>query len=235
MEHRDKLLNEIGELGTLLLSEGTLDSTLRRVAELAVKVIPACDGAGVSLVDDGRVTTRGAANELTERVDSCQYELDEGPCLDAIRDGRLLKIEVMREETRWPRYTPRAVEAGVVSSLSVPLMVRDDTVGALNLYSLQDTFGAEDERMAFVFAAQSAVALANAETYQKARDVAGQLSQALESRDVIGQAKGILMEREHCGPKEAFDILVRTSQRLNRKLRDVAQQVIDSAAGRPEG
>ena len=115
-----------------------------------------------------------------------------------------------------------------MSALSVPLRIREDNVGALNLYSRQQSFDDNDERVATEFALQATVALANARAYEKSQLLVTQLEQALETRDVIGQAKGVLMQRDGCDADEAFQQLVLISQRRNVKLRDIALEIVGS-------
>jgi GAF domain-containing protein len=222
MRSDDDLAGRLAELTGMLLEDEALDVMLRRVADLSVAIIPACDAAGVSLARDGRVLTYGATDPVTERLDSYQYETDEGPCLDALRVGEPFVIRSFQDETRWPRYTPKGRRQGVVSSLSLPLVTKKQVTGALNLYSLTQSFRGDDVAVAEPFAAQAAVALRNAHAYQRTRDLVDELNEALASRDVIGQAKGILMAQARCGPDEAFDILRQESQRRNIKLRNVA-------------
>jgi GAF domain-containing protein len=222
----DDLAGRLAELTGMLLEEEALDVMLRRVSDLSVAVIAACDAAGVSLARDGRVSTYGATDPVTERLDSYQYEMDEGPCLDVLRVGEPFVIRSFLEETRWPRYTPKGRGEGVVSSLALPLVTRNQVTGALNLYSLTQSFDSDDLAVAEAFATQAAVALRNAETYQRTRDLVDGLNEALASRDVIGQAKGILMAQARCDPDEAFDILRAESQRRNVKLRDVAAGLV---------
>lgn len=108
--------------------------------------------------------------------------------------------------------------------------MREKVVGALNLYSRSDPFGEADERAAYELATHAAVTLANAQAYAQTQALVGHLNEALKSRDLIGQAKGIIMERERCSPERAFEILRSVSQRANLKLRDVAQEVVDTGA-----
>ena len=217
---------DVAELATLLLTEQTFETSLRRVSVLAVDTIPSCDAAGVTLVDEGAPSSETVSDEFTLQVDTYQYEANEGPCLDAVRTGQVHRSASMADEDRWPKFSPRAADAGVLSALSVPLRVKDDNVGALNLYSRTNAFDPRDEEIAQGFARQASVVLINARAYAKARELIDQLNEALESRDVIGQAKGIVMEREACGPDRAFEILRSTSQRRNLKLRDVATQIV---------
>jgi GAF domain-containing protein len=220
----------ITELSRLLLGEEALDLSLRRTAELAASVIPTCETCGVTLVDQERIETRVALDEVAERVDLSQYETGEGPCLDAIRAAEPTKIVSLQRETRWPRFTERAVDVGLESSYSVPLLVEGDVVGALNLYSLSRAFTEQDEQLAARFAEQAAVSLANARAYNRSRELVNHLREALESRDLIGQAKGIIMEREGCSADEAFAILRLVSQQQNVKLREVARRLVQAAS-----
>jgi GAF domain-containing protein len=225
----DGLTRRMAELTGTLLEEQSLDVMLRRVSDLFVAIIPACDAAGVTLGRDGRVSTYGATDSIAERLDSYQYETGQGPCLEAVRTGEPFAIRSFETETRWPRYTPRARAEGAVSSLSLPLGTAAGVAGALNMYALTpaQTFSDDDFAVADRCAAQAAVVLRNAYTYHRTRDLVDELQEAVASRDVIGQAKGILMAHVRCGADEAFHMLRRESQQRNIKLRQVAEEVIE--------
>jgi GAF domain-containing protein len=167
---------------------------------------------------------------VAERLDTYQYDNDSGPCVDAIRTGELIGISSLALDNRWPRFAEEAAKEGLQSSYSVPLKVDSRTVGALNLYSLGGRFLDRDEAISRQFAYQAAVTLANAQAYQQAQDLVDNLRVALESRDVIGQAKGIIMERERCTADRAFEILRTLSQARNVKLRDLAQRVVETGS-----
>ena len=201
---------------------------MNRIAGLAVTAIPACDTCSVSLVEGHSIITQVATDARAERLDTYQYDNDSGPCLEAIRTDEFYKIASMAEETRWPEFTTRAAEEGLQSSYSVPLRVDGHTVGALNLYSWAAPFQDSDVEISHAFGHQAAVTLANARAYQQAHDLVENLRVALESRDVIGQAKGIIMERERCTAAEAFETLRSVSQARNVKLRDLAQRVVET-------
>lgn len=208
------------EVARLLVAEHTVADTLARIGRLAVETVDGCDHAGVSLIERRKVITVGASDEVPAMVDAIQYEVDEGPCLDAIRRHEVFIVESLSVETRWPRFSARAArETGVESMLALRLFVEADTMGALNLYSRKpDAFTADAQAMATVLAAHAAVAL-------NAAQRESEFHEALGSRDMIGQAKGMLMAREGISADEAFDALRRASQRLNMKLRDVAERV----------
>lgn len=231
-DHTDELQGLVGELALLLLAEETLDSTLRRTAHLAVSMIPNCDMCGVSMAIEGRMGTRVSTGDVAQQMDDCQYIADEGPCVETIRSGLATRVPSINQETRWPDFLDAATRAGLVSSYSVPLMVRDETVGAMNFYSMTGAFEQSDEQAVLDLTNQAAVTLANASAYKQTTELVKNLGAALESREVIGQAVGMIMQREGCGSDEAFRILRSMSQKRNEKLRAVAQRVV--GARRPE-
>ncbi|MGH8886175.1 MAG: GAF and ANTAR domain-containing protein [Egibacteraceae bacterium] len=228
-----ELQESFAVLSGLLLDEETVESTLQQIAALPVRLLEHCDAVGVSLVADDHIETTVATDLIAQEVDELQYSTREGPCLDSIRQRAVVRIDSMAQERRWPTYVPQAADKGVLSSLSLPLEVRGHALGALNCYSRREhAFAETDLDLVGLFASHAAIALANSQIYARNVQLGRQLQQALESRDVIGQAKGILMEREHKTSGQAFEMLVRISQRSNQKLRDIAQQVINSTVGR---
>ncbi len=198
----------------------SVQATLDRMVRLAVETIEGCDYAGISYVERRRITTPAASDDTPRKVDAIQYEVDEGPCLDAIREHEMFQTDDLSQETRWPKFSARVVqETGVVSMLSFRLFVDEDTLGGLNLHSKNKAaFDADDRAVGAVFAAHAAIALSAAVKQQ-------QLEEAVQTRDVIGQAKGILMARQGVTAEQAFDMLRRASQRLNVKLKEVAERV----------
>jgi GAF domain-containing protein len=226
----DELEQTLGQLSRLLLSDDDLDGPMSAIARLSVAAIPACDACSVSEVDDRRVVTRVASDSVARRLDEYQYDNDDGPGLDAIRTGQPFRIDSIGQEVRWPTFVARAAQEGLQSSYSVPLTVDKEAVGCLNLYSLRSPFQDHDQRVGEAFGLQAAVTLANAKAYQRSLDLSQNLRVALESRDIIGQAKGIIMERERCTAGRAFDVLRSISQEHNIKLRDLAQRVVDTGS-----
>ena len=171
--------------------------------------------------------TTSSSSEAIRHIDEVQYRDSAGPCVEAIRTGQ--EVRLILPTDRWPDFGDQATQAGMRSVWSLPLTVRDRTTGALNLYSDQpDGWQPAVGGPARALARQAAVVLANAATLMSAQLANEHLQDALESRDVIGQAKGILMAREALNPDEAFDVLRRASQRTNRKPRDVAAELIVS-------
>jgi GAF domain-containing protein len=151
--------------------------------------------------------------------------------MDAGRGGVVLRVDDMRTETRWPDYVARVADTGVRSSLSVPLPYQGSTIGALNIYSSRTTAFATPESLAagLEVAETIAVAVANADALWQLSEQARNMRLAMESRATIEQAKGVLMAQHHCTADEAFEMLVKLSQQSNRKLREVAQALVDSA------
>lgn len=218
------------EMARALLAEDDVQHTLQKICDLAVETIDGCDHAGISFLKGRKVDTPAASDDVPGKVDAIQYEVGEGPCLDAIRDHEVFETGDLGREDRWPHFAIRAQrETGITSMLCFRLFVAGDTLGALNLYSkAAHAFGDESRTVGLVFAAHAAVALSSAIHDE-------QMEEALQSRDLIGQAKGILMAREGITADQAFDMLRRASQRLNVKLRDVAGSIVNPPSTSPAG
>jgi GAF domain-containing protein len=230
---RDEFSETLGALARVLVAVEELDQTLSRIAGLACQALDSCDMAGVTLLRDGKPATTGHTDEAVLPIDRAQYEAGAGPCLDTYRERRVFRVHSTVEDTRWPAYSRAAAECGILSTMSLPLVVHDEGLGALNLYArTAGAFSDDDERLGLVLAEQASVAVANAEVYWRANQLTTQLEKALLSRDVIGQAKGILMARQGLSADQAFDVLRRASQRSNRKLREVADEIVEGTAGR---
>ena len=216
-------------LGRLSLRELSMDSLLQTVADLSKSVMPGNPEASVLLLVKDHPSTVVSTGPLAVALDEKQYERGHGPCLHAARTGELTEIADTRTDRRWPDYLPRAVEAGNFSSLSIPLAIDEDeqVSGALNIYARRpDAFDAASRSVATRFAPYAAVAAGNLHAYQSARDMADNLQTALESRAVIDQAKGILIERLKLTPDQAFQLLAQASMHANRKVRDIADELL---------
>ena len=171
-----------------------------------------------------RVTSRAPSGELARAVDALQDELGQGPCLDAAYEHETVRVTDMAVEERWPRFAERAAALGATGMLSFQLYVEGDDLGALNLYGrTAGAFDDESEHIGLLFAAHAAVA------YAAVRQQAGMVRN-VATRQLIGQAQGILMERHRITADQAFALLVRASQQRNTKLRDVADALVDSGA-----
>ncbi len=212
------------EVARALSAHLDLRSTLDKIVHLAVEHLEACEHAGISLVEERTITSPASSSEIPRVVDRIQSETDQGPCIDAIKEHTVFETGDLREEDRWPEFSQRAYEeAGIVSVLSLRLFVGESTLGALNLYSsAEHAFDETDVALGSIFAVHAAVAMQAAHHDES-------LEQKVRSRDVIGQAKGILMARSGVSEDRAFEMLKTASQRMNVKLRDVAEHI---ASGR---
>ena len=234
MEDYQAIYEATGELSRLLLEEGQLEPTLMGIGHLAVSVIPSCEEAGVTLERGGLVSMRVTTGSTAEAVDSYQYEIEEGPCVAAADSQRPILIEDMAREDRWPRFASMAASQGVKSSYAIPMILEEEMIGVLNLYSVDNAFGSADEEIGTRFADQAALAVRHSSTFNKAREMIDHLHRALETRDVIGAAVGIIMYRDGLNMEAAFTLLKEESQRDNLKLRQVAESVVSKfEAGGP--
>jgi GAF domain-containing protein len=215
-------------LRRFLVGDDDLGVMLTKITMIATETVAGCDIASITMMPDGG-TPRTAVftDKLALALDEKQYEFDTGPCLSAIRH-RGVEHSSTATEDRWPAFSVAAAEVGVLATLSAPLVHGESAVGGLNLYSHSvETYDDDARETASLFADQLGVAAANATIYAEGYELAQQLLQAMESRAVIEQAKGILMAAEHCTPEEAFDMLRRASQGQNRKLRTIATDIVE--------
>lgn len=218
-------------LGDVVLAEEPLDAILEIVCYDARAEIPHADEVSVTLADRRGFRTAAHTSDSVKKADELQYELDEGPCVDSSKEHQVFEIEAMPREERWPRYAPGAAEVGIGSSISLPLYGGDGSSGALNVYSLREgAFDDDDRRVGGEFARRASVLLANAATFAAQTELAEQLRQAVETREVIGKAIGIIMEREGISDDAAFGMLRTASQNGNVKLRDLAEQLVRRAS-----
>ena len=217
------------ELGRLNLAEHSLESVVRTVTELTARVLPGEPIASVTILRGGRASTVATSGELAVELDEEQYRLGAGPCLSAAATGQPSEIPDMRMDRQWPEFASVAAKAGCDSMLSYPLPVRERVSGALNVYARELTTA--DERTRDLLArltAYAVVPVSNMYLYEAAVARAEHLQSALDSRAVIDQAKGILMERFRLTPDAAFQALTRVSMETNTKLRDVAVRFVAS-------
>jgi GAF domain-containing protein len=218
------------ELGKIVLGDKPLPQILEQVLRIALKALP-CTHASITLVTDDEPSTVAFTSDEALALDERQYEVDRGPCLDSAASGDLIVVADMASDTRWEAFSERAQALGIRSSLSSPLPVQRQVLGALNFYSTEtDTFDEQTVELAQTFAAHAAVALANAQLYESTALLAEQMQHAMATRAVIEQAKGIVMRDNSCSADEAFNLLVRMSQETHYKLREVAQMLVDQVS-----
>jgi GAF domain-containing protein len=227
MSEQSPLSQGLDALTRFFVADGTVVDTLIRVCELARDAIPVADEVGVTLLVEGRVRTAVYTDEQVPEVDQAQYETGDGPCLDAFRDQRVHRIDSTADEGSWPAFRASAAAHGIHSTLSMPMVINGEGVGAFNLYSRTDRpFSQDEERAAAQFASQAAIVAANSQAYWDAHELTMDLDQVVKSRAQLEQAKGILMARHRCGADEAFELLVAASQRENVKPQTVASRIV---------
>lgn len=218
-------------LGTLLLSTPSMEAYLGRVADLAVQVFDPPATCGVSLYIDDTPVTVAASGAVAGQVEETQYEAGGGPCLHSMRTGESVDIPDLAADDRWPEYRTHAMALGLGSCHTVALSDGERTVGALNVHACEvGAFDDASRRSLRLFAAQTSAALELLRRDAHQRMLGEQLQEALASRAVIDQAMGIVMSTRRCSPDEAFSFLRRTSQNANRKLREVATDLVGAVA-----
>jgi hypothetical protein len=223
-----KLAAQLSVFARRVQQQSDLDGTLAGIVRAAVALIPGCQEGSISVVHGRRqIRSQAASSELPRVVDALQEQTGQGPCLDAVHTQQTVGVPDMAHEVRWPEFAARAAQAGAGSVLSFQLYVQGDTLGSLNLYGRHDgAFGEESEHVGLLFAAHAALAFAAARTQSG-------LTRSVATRQVIGQAQGILMERHQLTADQAVALLIRTSQHTNIKLRDLAEQLVFTGALSP--
>jgi GAF domain-containing protein len=215
------------ELGRLTLRDHSMGSLLQRVVELTKVVMPGHGEASITLLVNDRPSTAAFTGDLARVCDESQYVHGDGPCLHAASTGELVDITDSRTDPRWRDYLDTAAARGALSSLSVPLPISEGVRGALNIYArTPDAFDPASREAAQQFAPYAGVAVSNMHAYSSARELADNLQTAIESRAVVDQAKGILMERHKLTADQAFQVLAQTSMRTNTKVRTVAEELV---------
>lgn len=197
-----------------------VDATLHALVAAAVDAIPGADSAGITLVHKHglKLDVAYASDQFVVDLDTAQFEVAEGPCLHSAYEHRTVRVEDFAIEQRWPTFAARAHELGAGSQLALQLYVHGEDMAALNVYSRgARAFSDESEQIGLLFASHAAIAMATARREEHIRT-------AIDSRDIIGQAKGILMERFKITADQAFQVLIKASTETNIKLRDVAQK-----------
>ncbi|MGI8678180.1 MAG: GAF and ANTAR domain-containing protein [Jatrophihabitans sp.] len=225
------------ELAGLLMSSNSFEDLMQQSAELAARLVPAAATCGITMAADGRVLTVGSADALARLLDEQQYELDQGPCLEALSTSTIVSAPDLREEQRWDGYPTKAVLHGVCSIYSSPLIAGATAFGVLNLYAREpDAFDEHSRSAAALLARLTSTMITAAMRHYDEVTLSDHLRSALSSRSVIDQAMGIVIAMRHCTPKEAFGVLRTVSQHRNMPLREVAAEMLaNSSNGSIEG
>ena len=222
----DGLTRGLARLSGLVFSDETPESVLELAVGLAGDAVPGADAATVTVRREGSFDTSHCSDEAVRALDQAQYDTKDGPCVEALEQGTV--VHAADGLDRWPALAEKARQVGVRRVLSTPLLANGEVVGSLNLYARERRFDEPARRASTLFAASVASAFDNALAYAAAMKLNLNLREAIDTREIIGAAKGILMARQNCTSDEAFDILRRASQRTNRKLRDIAAELVRS-------
>src|SRR3954467_7105821 len=226
-----ELSSALAQMAGLVLSRETVDTAVALVTTLAEATIAGTTGAGVTIADEHGKRSKAASNQLVERADALQYEFDEGPCLTAWRTGQLVRIDDTATDSRWPGWNSAAAQLGVRAVLSVPLVVDDEGIGAIKVYSDQPAnYGTPDERVMSLFAEQAAILLANTQSLEQARRLSRQLTDALVSRDAITRATGVLLARGAADQDVAFIALTDAAGRSGQTVEQLARELLAAVA-----
>jgi transcriptional regulator with GAF, ATPase, and Fis domain len=234
-ERYGDLVESLTDLAQALTETESVRDTLQSILALALRSIPGCHAASITVLDaKEQPSTIAATDEKTYELDRRQYLLHDGPCLDAARRQQVHRWNLHDAEQRWPEFTHLAEELGLRSYLAAGLGLAGRRLGALNLSSHDiDGFSQLDEDVISLFTVPAAAAIVVVGRYLEARDLAGQLEQALQSRAVIDRAIGIIMAESRCDADQAFAMLSRASNNRNIKLRDLATEIVTQVGGRP--
>lgn len=229
----DDIADDLLALAGVALVHDDVRQALQGICQIGARAVRNADGATLITFSATGHEVVGASNDWAEQLDEMQYEEHEGPCIDAARTGLVFRVRDMDGEGRWPSYIPRARAVGAKSMVSIPMTVEAKTIGALNVYARTvDAFGAEEVSIAEIVAGHASLATQVATALQGHRDLAAQLRAAMASRAGIEQAKGIIMATVGCDADTAFERLVQQSQHENRKLREVAEELVQRSRRR---
>jgi GAF domain-containing protein len=230
----DALTAALLELASTPITETDLPTALTRLAGVAVSGVPRAEGASVIVLDP---PSSGASDERVERADRVQFDEENGPAVTAVAEGRTVVADDIAADPRWAAGGPRvAVESGFRAVVAVPLGSGGQVLGALTVYaSTPGSFDRGAVAGAELLAAPAEARVANVRAYRASLHVAEELRHGLVSRAVIDQAKGILMVQHGLTADQAFAVLTRFSQQENRKLREVAADLVDSSVRESRG
>jgi transcriptional regulator with GAF, ATPase, and Fis domain len=216
----DDLARRLADAARGLQAQSGSQDVLDRVVGLAVALVPGADEATITMVRVRRhVYSAAATGDLARNFDALQDEIGEGPCMDALWNQETVRVDDLAGDPRWPVLGPRAGAQGIGSMLCLQLFAYRDTLGALDLVAYEKSaFTDESEHIGLLLASHAAIAVAGAQQLDHS-------AIALASRDIIGQAKGILMERFKITAAQAFEVLAKVSQDTNRKVHAVAEDL----------
>ncbi|MBM7515924.1 GAF and ANTAR domain-containing protein [Nocardioides nitrophenolicus] len=223
LHDRNDIAAALTEAARSINSHRSIDDTLEAIVRAAQQTVPGFEHVGISITHgNGRIETRAGTGQLVWDIDELQYKLHEGPCYDAITSGGVTTMPDIATEQRWPRYVEEAAQHGLAAQMGLQLYSDESTLGGLNFYSWQPGIDPDAIQLAELFAAHASIALGRARHEH-------QLNESVTTRQAIGTAIGIVMERYRIPEDRAFQFLVRASSTGNVKLRTIAQEVVDTA------
>jgi GAF domain-containing protein len=230
----DELAQLAARMSPLLLSTDSVEAAVDVLTTLAHETIAAATGAGVSLLDEqGHRTSVGATSDVVLEADDLQYRLDQGPCLTAWAEHRTVRVDDVAVDPRWPQWSESVRSLAVLSTLSVPMVLPNRALGAVKVYSeLRGAFDERAEKLLEGFAATAGLLLGSAGSLDNARQLSDNLRRALQARDSVQLAKGVIMQRDGVTEDEAFQVLVGEARVANLGLREVADRVNQTAGAR---
>jgi GAF domain-containing protein len=229
----DELAGVFARMSGLLLSETTVETSLSLLSACAQQSIPGATGAGVSVIDERGKRSSGSTDARVREADSLQYALEEGPCLTATSTRRLIRVDDMAGDERWPAWASNAARLGLGAAMSSPMVVGNTALGALKVYADEPhAFDTHDEQLLALFATQASVLVANLQSYDRAKRLSDGMRQAVHDRDVISMAKGVLMGRSAIDEDSAFGVLLARSEQEGTSVAEAARAVVDSVVRR---
>lgn len=221
-------VEKLSRVTRLLKTQRTLPAQLEAVVDIVKRTVPSCDAAGIVLLVDGEPTSIAVTDRLAIEIDLVQYQTGEGPCLAAMSEGDVVRLDILERDSRFTRFAPGAIDRGLQSVLSTPLAANGRTVGALNMYSVRanafDDRTSEAVRPMVEYAGQ---AIGSSPLYAYSLDMVDGLVEDLESRAVIEQATGVLMASQEETSTDALDHLRDLAMRSGESIRTVAEWVIE--------
>lgn len=221
-------IEKLSRVTKLLKTQRTLPAKLEAVVAIVKRTVPNCDAAGIVLLVEGEPTSVAVTDRLTVEIDLVQYDIGEGPCLAALADGQVVRIDILEQDSRFTRFAPGALDRGLHSVLSTPLVANGTSVGALNMYSVSAN-AFDDRTLATVepFAGYAAEAISTSPLYAYSLEMVEGLVEDLESRAVIEQAKGVLMATEAQTTGAALGRLRELALESGESMQTVAQWIIN--------
>jgi len=229
----DELAAVFARMSGLLLSEETVESGLGLLGSLAQETVPGSSGAGVSIIDERQRRSSGATDDLVLRADNLQYELGEGPCLTATAERRLIRIDDLATEQRWPRWTSAARALGLSAALSAPMVAGDIALGAIKVYADRPgVLDARSEELLGLFAAQAAILVGNVQPKDRGKRLSQDMRNAFRGRDVVNMAKGVLMGRNGVDEDAAVAMLLARSEQEGTTVAEAAEADVASSVRR---